>query len=144
MKTVIYTFLTCAVLGMGCLVVGQDKAGKGKAGKGKGGKGKGKGGEERAQTAQRTAVNPLIAVIDTDGNGVLSPAEIQAAPNRLKTLDKNGDGKLEVTEFRNATNAARVEAAQRPEGAKGGGEKGKGKGKAEGKGKAKGKAGKGE
>jgi Ca2+-binding EF-hand superfamily protein len=36
----------------------------------------------------------LFAALDTDGDGVLSEAEIAAAPAVLRKLDKNGDGKL--------------------------------------------------
>lgn len=36
----------------------------------------------------------LLIVLDTDKDGILSAAEIQAAPESLKKLDKNGDGQL--------------------------------------------------
>ncbi len=36
----------------------------------------------------------LFRLFDTDHDGVLSEAEIQAAPEALKKLDKNGDGKI--------------------------------------------------
>jgi hypothetical protein len=38
--------------------------------------------------------SPLLAVIDADGNGTITKAELNAAPARLRTLDKNGDGVL--------------------------------------------------
>ena len=39
-------------------------------------------------------VVPVLAALDTDHNGEISEAEMQNAPAALKTLDKNGDGKL--------------------------------------------------
>ena len=44
--------------------------------------------------------NPLVAAIDTDHDGVLSAKEIGNAAAALKTLDKNGDGKLTADEVR--------------------------------------------
>lgn len=43
--------------------------------------------------------HPLIALLDTDGDGVLSQAEIEAAAAKLKQLDRNQDGKLAVDEI---------------------------------------------
>lgn len=50
--------------------------------------------------AQFQRANPLLQALDTDKNGELSSAEIAAAPTALKTLDKNGDGKLGPDELR--------------------------------------------
>lgn len=44
-------------------------------------------------------VPPLIAALDTDKNGTISAGEITAAPESLKALDKNNDGKLTPQEF---------------------------------------------
>ncbi|MEM7112029.1 MAG: aryl-sulfate sulfotransferase [Chloroflexota bacterium] len=41
----------------------------------------------------------LFDALDTDGNGRLSPNEIDAAPDILRTLDKDGDGELNETEL---------------------------------------------
>src|SRR6185295_155458 len=41
----------------------------------------------------------LFRLFDTDHDGVLSAAEIQAAPEALKKLDKNGDGKISREEL---------------------------------------------
>ncbi len=43
---------------------------------------------------------PVLAALDTDGNGEISAAEITAASAALKTLDKNNDGKLSADELR--------------------------------------------
>jgi hypothetical protein len=44
-------------------------------------------------------VSPLIAVLDSDTNGIISAEEMAAASTTLKTLDKNGDGQLTPDEF---------------------------------------------
>ncbi len=41
----------------------------------------------------------LITALDTDGDGILSAAEIANATASLKTLDKNGDGELTPDEY---------------------------------------------
>ena len=43
--------------------------------------------------------SPLIQVLDTNTNGVLEAAEIANASAALKSLDKNGDGKLTADEL---------------------------------------------
>ena len=42
---------------------------------------------------------PIIAALDTDGDGELSAKEIDNAATALRTLDKNKDGKLTRDEF---------------------------------------------
>jgi hypothetical protein len=49
--------------------------------------------------SQKPLVSPLITAIDTNHNGILEAAEIVNAPAALKTLDKNGDGKLTADEY---------------------------------------------
>lgn len=46
------------------------------------------------------ARNPLFMVFDTDRDGILSPAEIDAAPAKLRELDTNKDGRLIAPELR--------------------------------------------
>ncbi len=46
--------------------------------------------------------NPLLQVFDTDHDGVLSPAEIDAAAAKLRERDTNKDGKLTANEIRPA------------------------------------------
>jgi hypothetical protein len=43
---------------------------------------------------------PLVAVIDTDHDGVLSADEIKTAGEALATLDKNNDGEITPDELR--------------------------------------------
>ena len=43
---------------------------------------------------------PVMAALDADGNGEISAEEIKAAPDALKKLDKNKDGKLTEAELR--------------------------------------------
>ncbi len=39
--------------------------------------------------------NPIMEVLDTDNNFELSASEIENASKALKSLDKNGDGKIQ-------------------------------------------------
>jgi len=43
---------------------------------------------------------PLIAALDANHDGVIDETEIANASTALKTLDKNGDGKLTMDELR--------------------------------------------
>ena len=43
---------------------------------------------------------PVLIALDTDKNGEISADEIANAATSLKTLDKNGDGKLTEEEVR--------------------------------------------
>jgi hypothetical protein len=45
-------------------------------------------------------VSPIIAALDTDGDGVISAEEIANAAASLRKLDKNGDGQLTPDEYR--------------------------------------------
>lgn len=60
---------------------------------GAGGPGGGQGGRGRF-------VSPVVAAIDTDKDGSLSADEIGKAPEGLKSLDKNSDGKITGEEMR--------------------------------------------
>jgi hypothetical protein len=42
---------------------------------------------------------PLVAALDANHDGVIDADEIANAPAALKTLDKNGDGKLTMDEL---------------------------------------------
>jgi hypothetical protein len=44
-------------------------------------------------------VPPIVAALDTDGDGVISATEIANAATALATLDKNGDGQLSGDEI---------------------------------------------
>ena len=57
------------------------------------------GGEGRPDAPRRPAP-PFMVALDLNGDGVLSPEEIQRAPESLLKLDKNGDGQLTIDELR--------------------------------------------
>lgn len=100
---------------------GPKAEGRGPRGEGKGPKGpraegeEGAGGPPRGRGADRPEgpprgegaegrpehppVPPLFGALDSDQDGVLSAAEISAAPASLATLDQNADGQLTPNEF---------------------------------------------
>jgi Ca2+-binding EF-hand superfamily protein len=45
-------------------------------------------------------LDPILTALDTNSDGEISAAEIEAAATSLKKLDKNGDGKLSEDEVR--------------------------------------------
>ena len=45
-------------------------------------------------------MDPILAALDLNHDGILSKDEIDAAPESLKALDKNADGKLTMEELR--------------------------------------------
>lgn len=64
-------------------------------GRGQGrGEGRGRGGMMR--------MDPVLAALDADHDGTISAAEIANAPAALRTLDRNGDGRLTEDELRPA------------------------------------------
>ena len=42
----------------------------------------------------------MVAALDTNSDGVISKEEIANAPAALRSLDRNGDGRLTADEFR--------------------------------------------
>lgn len=72
----------------------------------------------RAETAPASSrpvrvASPVMAALDTDGNGVLSAAEIAASPGALIALDINDDGFVTPDELRATTPAANEARALR-------------------------------
>ncbi|MFV2069652.1 MAG: EF-hand domain-containing protein [Pirellulales bacterium] len=61
--------------------------------------GRGPGHEGGGHGASRPPEHPVISLLDEDGDGTLSIAEIEKAVAKLKKLDKNGDGKVTTAEL---------------------------------------------
>lgn len=55
----------------------------------------------------RRPLNPIVAALDLNKDGVIDADEIAKATESFKKLDKNGDGKLTPDEFRPARPAGR-------------------------------------
>lgn len=83
--------LTLALGAAGTTIFAEDGPPGGGPG-GKGGPGGGPGGQR--------PVPPLIAALDANHDGTIDASEIANASQALKSLDKNGDGKLTEDEFR--------------------------------------------
>src|SRR3954471_69671 len=54
---------------------------------------------EPAADAPKRPVPPMLAALDTDGDGAISATELANAAASLVKLDKNGDGQLTPDEF---------------------------------------------
>ena len=70
-----------------------------------------------AQALQFMRISPILNAIDVDHDGVISAAELANAPARLKSLDKNGDGKLTRDEFALTFGGGRGRGGERGRGA---------------------------
>ena len=57
-------------------------------------------GPRRGEGPEFMRLDPILAALDTNGDGEISASEIAAAATSLKTLDKNGDGQLSDDEVR--------------------------------------------
>jgi hypothetical protein len=55
--------------------------------------------------------NPLIRILDANGDSVLDEQEIASAPTALRKLDNNGDGRLTEGEFRPVPSGDRAPSA---------------------------------
>lgn len=94
MKTMIKTLLLTATLGASiAAVIAQDNF---PPQDGRGGPGGPRGQGMRGQRPPP----PLVAALDANHDGVIDADEIANASKALKTLDKNGDGKLTQEELR--------------------------------------------
>ncbi len=61
----------------------------------------GQGGGQGGQGGEgKRPMPPIIAALDTNGDGVIDEKELANATASLKKLDKNGDGKLTMDEIR--------------------------------------------
>ena len=73
-----------------------------------GGEGRGGGREGgRGNFGSFMRLDPILAALDANGDGVISAEELAAAPQSLKKLDANGDGQLSADEVRLNTGPGR-------------------------------------
>ncbi len=73
----------------------------GRAGRGpEAGEGRRRGPEGMGPRGSFMRFDPILAALDTDGDGVISAEELAAAPASLKKLDANGDGQITLEEAR--------------------------------------------
>lgn len=70
--------------------------------------------EPKDPPPNKPPVPPLIAALDADHDGTISAAELEGAPESLKTLDKNGDGELSPEELRPHGPPPRADGPQGP------------------------------
>ena len=78
---------------------GGQRGGQRGQGQGQGGQ-RGPGGQQGQGGGRRGQSSPLMRIFDTDGDGVISAAEINNATAVLKKLDKDGNGSLSAEEVR--------------------------------------------
>jgi len=113
MKTTMKTVLVLLALSASALIVNAQDAGGPPPGGGRpyqGGPG-GPGGPG----GRRMPPSPLMEALDANHDGVIDATEIANASAALKTLDKNGDGKLTQDELRpHRPRAARTDKAGHP------------------------------
>ena len=69
-------------------------------------------------TPRQPPTPPLFAALDANHDGVIDAAEIANAPAALRTLDKNGDGKLTMDEIRPPRPGGQGPGGRPPDGAR--------------------------
>ncbi len=62
---------------------------------------------------RRMRMDPVMAALDTNHDGMISPSEIRNSVAALKTLDKNGDGQITEDEVQAAFGAGREDRVGR-------------------------------
>ena len=63
-------------------------------------------------------MSPAFTALDANGDGVIDEKEIADAPQNLKKLDKNADGKISADELRPQRTDAAADSDKKPEGGK--------------------------
>jgi Ca2+-binding EF-hand superfamily protein len=71
-----------------------DAEGRGGRGGGEGGRGEGGRGEGRGGEMNFIRMDPILAAVDSNGDGVISAEEIRNSAAAIRKLDKDGDGKV--------------------------------------------------
>jgi hypothetical protein len=99
MKKSKLVILALALAGLGYTLTAQDNGAPPQDGSGQG---RGPGGGGRPRMGRRMPIHPLMQALDVNKDGIIDEQEIANAPTALKTLDKNGDGKLTPDELRPA------------------------------------------
>jgi hypothetical protein len=100
MKTMTKTILTVLALGASALIVNaQDFGGPPPDGQ-QPPPGMGPGNGPQGRPPRRPPPSPLMEALDVNHDGIIDSNEIANASAELKTLDKNGDGKLTPDELR--------------------------------------------
>ena len=99
MKTTAKTLIALIALGASALIVNAQDAGGPPPGGDRPHYQDGPGGPG-GRMGRRPPPSPLMEVLDANHDGVIDAAEIANASAALKTLDKNGDGKLTPDELR--------------------------------------------
>ncbi len=106
MKTTMKTLLALIALSASALIVNAQDAGAGGPPPGgdrpfqPGGPGGGPGGPGGPGGRRMMPPSPLMEALDANHDGIIDATEIANASAALKTLDKNGDGKLTPDELR--------------------------------------------
>jgi hypothetical protein len=94
MKTTIKTLVALALIASAASLVAQDNSQPPQGGPG------GRGGQGGPGMGGHRPPPPIMAALDANHDGVIDADEIANASTALKTLDKNGDGKLTQDELR--------------------------------------------
>src|SRR5690242_10470712 len=87
--------LALALAGLAYSLTAQDNGAPPQDGNGPGPEGRG-----RPRMGRHMPMHPLMQALDVNKDGIIDEQEIANAPAALKTLDKNGDGKLTPDELR--------------------------------------------
>lgn len=72
--------------------------------------------QESPPKPHRPGPSPLMVALDLDHDGILSSDELEEAPESLRRLDDNGDGEVNLDDFRPARPLDQPAGNDRPQG----------------------------